>query len=101
MECGLVSDGEPRGLRAHLSQLGQALAAPALFLPWRRRTRGPAVAPSAPVRPECRGGPVAAGLKAGSGRWRLAGWSGLVGGLIQLLLAAPLLVAVLFDALGE
>ncbi|OEJ21298.1 hypothetical protein AS594_37475 [Streptomyces agglomeratus] len=39
--------------------------------------------------------------KARSGRWRLTGGRGLVGGLVQLLLAAPLLIAVLFDALGH
>lgn len=33
--------------------------------------------------------------------WRRACWRGLVGGLVKLLLTAPLLVTVLFDALGE
>ncbi|MER7692868.1 hypothetical protein [Streptomyces sp. NPDC097610] len=40
-------------------------------------------------------------MKPGSGRWRLAGRGGLVGGLVQLLLTAALLVAVVLDALGE
>nr|WP_329266569.1 hypothetical protein [Streptomyces sp. NBC_01451] len=41
------------------------------------------------------------GAESGSGRRRLAGGAGLVGGRVQLLLAAALLVAVVFDALGE
>ncbi|MFE7243979.1 hypothetical protein [Streptomyces sp. NPDC057580] len=43
---------------------------------------------------------VGQGESGRSGRWWLAGGRGLVGRLVQLLLAAALLIAVLFDPLG-
>jgi len=56
-----------------------------------RGTRGPTVTPPLPVPPERRGG-RRRGRSRWSGRRRLTGGRGLVGRLVQLLLAAPLLI---------
>ncbi|MFD6331654.1 hypothetical protein ACFWGI_19040 [Streptomyces niveus] len=50
----VVAKARPQDLPHILPGLGQVLASLALFLPWGRGTRSPAVAP--PVRPETRKG---------------------------------------------